>query len=63
MRSLLDLDKTQFTRIEQAILALANLPRLERQRKIHLLLALENEKEELIRSNPAIRQAFRRQAA
>jgi len=52
----MDLDKTQFARLEQAILALAELPPLERQRKIQLLRTLENEKKKLLRSNPAIRR-------
>ncbi|HVA14911.1 MAG TPA: hypothetical protein VNF99_16820 [Stellaceae bacterium] len=60
MHSFLDLDKTQLTRIEQAIAVLAAQPALERQRKICLLQALESEKQELIRCNPAIRLATRR---
>ena len=57
MRSLFDLDKKQLDRINQAIAELAAQPALERQRKIFLLRALENEKDELIRCNPAFRRA------
>lgn len=63
MRSLLNLDKTQLARIEAAIAALISLPAAERARKGNLILALENEKQELIRCNPAIRLATRLQAA
>jgi hypothetical protein len=63
MRSLLDLDKTQLSRIEGAIATLVSLPATERARKNNLIRALESEKKELIRCNPAIRLATRSQAA
>lgn len=63
MRSLLNLDKAQLTRIDAAIAALVSLPAAERARKGNLILALESEKKELIRCNPAIRLASRLQAA
>jgi hypothetical protein len=63
MRSLLDLDHVQFHRLDQALAAIALLPAAERVKKIHLLRALESEKQELIRSNPAIRLAMRPKAA
>lgn len=63
MNSLLELDKAQFHRIEQALAAMALLPVTERSRKIHLLHALQSEKEELIRCNPAIKLAARLKAA
>lgn len=55
MRSLLDLDKTQLHRIDEAIAALASQPNAEREKRVHLLRALESERRELVRSNPAIR--------
>jgi len=60
MRELFDLDKAQLHRLDQAIAALAMQPPAERRKKIHLLRALENEKEELIRCNPAARLGARR---
>jgi len=63
MRSLLDLDKAQLTRLDQAIAALASLPAAERQAKVFLRQALESKKQELIRCNPAIRLATRPKAA
>lgn len=63
MRSLLDLDKAQLSRIDGAIAALLSLPAAERARKSNLIRALEGEKKELIRCNPAIRLATRLQAA
>ena len=63
MRSLLDLDHVQFHRLDQAIAAIALLPTAERVKKIHLRRALESEKQELIRCNPAIRLATRQKAA
>ncbi len=63
MRSLLDLDKAQLERIDRAMAALAARPAMERERKLCLLEALKHEKQELMRCNPAIRRATRRQAA
>ena len=63
MRSLLDLDKAQLERIENAIAVLLSLPAAERAKKTNLIHALESEKQELIRCNPAIRLAVRLQAA
>lgn len=63
MRSLLDLDKAQFARIEEAIAALAAKPNAEREKKVCLLRALESERQELIRCNPAMRFASRLKAA
>ena len=63
MRSLLDLDTDQLTRIERGLGALRSLPLAERLKKICLLQALEAEKQELIRCNPAIRIAARLKAA
>ena len=63
MRSLLDLDKAQLTRLDQAIAALTSRPVAERMVKMCLLQALESEKQELIRCNPAIRLATRMKAA
>jgi hypothetical protein len=63
MRSLLDLDKAQLTRLDQAIVALTSRPVAERMVKMCLLRALESEKQELIRCNPAIRLATRMKAA
>lgn len=59
MRSLLDLDKVQFMRIDQAIASIEAQPETERRKKTSLLQALESEKQELMRSNPAIRLAAR----
>lgn len=63
MRSLLDLDDVQLRRLDQALAAMKQLPPAERVKKIHLLQALESEKQELIRCNPAIRLAARQKAA
>jgi len=63
MRSLLDLDKAQLTRLDQAIATLASRPVAERQAKMCLLQALKSEKQELIRCNPAIRRVTRLAAA
>jgi len=63
MRSLLDLDKVQLNRIEQALTALGARPAAEREKKISLRLALESERKELIRCNPAIRSTSRFKAA
>ena len=59
MRSLLDLDKVQLNRIEQALAGLDILPVAERERKISLRRALEGERQELMRCNPTIRLASR----
>lgn len=56
MRSLLDLDKAQLDRIDQAIAIFASQPSAERARKVYLLRALENERRDLLRSNPAMRR-------
>lgn len=63
MKSLLNLDQVQLHRIDAAIAALACQPEAERQRKASLLHALESEKQELMRCNPAIRVAARRKIA
>jgi len=63
MRSILELDKIQLNRIEQAIAALIRQPIVEQQRKRCLLQALNDEKEELFRTNPAIRSIARQKAA
>jgi hypothetical protein len=59
MRSLLDLDKPQLTRLDQAIAAPTARRVGERMAKMCLLQALESEKQELVRCNPAIRLATR----
>lgn len=59
MRSLLELDKAQLTRLDQAIATLTSRPVAERMAKMCLLQALEGEKQELIRRNPAIRLVAR----
>jgi hypothetical protein len=63
MLSLLNLDKAQLARLDQAIAMLASQPVGERQKKLCLLQALESEIQELIRCNPAIRLATRLRAA
>ena len=63
MRSLLNLDKAQLDRIERALCALDARPAAEREKKISLRHALESERRELIRCNPAIRLASRFKAA
>lgn len=63
MLSLLELDKVQLNRIDAAIAALTREPEAMQQRKAFLLRALECERQELIRCNPAIRHAARRAAA
>ncbi len=52
MHSLLDLDKAQFDRLNQAIAMLSALPPIQRERKLCLLQALEAERQDLIRCNP-----------
>ena len=59
MRSLLDLDKAQFGRLTQTIATVSALPPCQRERKLYLLQALEAEREDLIRCNPAIRSAIK----
>jgi hypothetical protein len=63
MLSLLNLDKAQLARLDQAIAMLASQQVGERQKKLCLLQALESEIQELIRCNPAIRLATRLRAA
>jgi len=63
MRSLLDLDKAQLDRIDAAIAALRCRAPAERQKVAYLLQALENEKQELMQCNPAIRRAVQLRAA
>lgn len=63
MHSLLELDRIQLRRIEVAIAALDAQPAAYRQRRRNLLQALESERQELIRCNPAIRAACRLKAA
>ena len=58
MCALLDLDKAQFERLNQAIAMLSSLPAKQRDRKLCLLQALEAERQDLIRCNPSIRSAF-----
>jgi len=55
MHSLLELDKTQFERLNQAIAIVSTLPQKQREQKLCLLHALEAERQDLIRSNPSIR--------
>lgn len=55
MHSLLNLDKIQFDRLNQAIAVVSALPPNQRERKLSLLHALEIERQDLIRSNPGIR--------
>lgn len=55
MHSLLELDRAQFDRLNQAIAVLFNLPPTQRERKLCLLHALEAERKDLIRCNPSIR--------
>lgn len=57
MRSLLDLDKAQLHRIDQAIATFALQPAAERVKKVYLLRALESERRELLRANPALRSS------
>ncbi len=57
MRSLLDLDKTQLRRIDMAIAAIDQPPIAEQLKKIHLRLALEGERREIAKCNPALRRA------
>ena len=63
MRSLLNLDKVQLARIDRAIAAIAAMSAPERLKKTCLVEALESERQELVRCNPAIRLATRLQAA
>jgi len=63
MHTLVNLDKTQLNRIDAAITTLAQRPFAEREKKRHLLLALELEKKELLRCNPALRVVTRAKAA
>lgn len=63
MRGLVGLDEIQLRRIDDAIAAFTSKPAAERWSKMHLLLALENEKRELMRANPAIRNQRVRDAA
>lgn len=55
MRSLLDLDKVQFDRLNQAITRISGLPPKQRESKLCLLQALEAERKDLMRCNPGIR--------
>jgi hypothetical protein len=59
MHALLDLDKAQLDRLNQAIAMVSRLPAQQRERKLYLLQALEAERQDLIRCNPAIRSAFK----
>ena len=59
MHSLLSLDKVQFDRLNQAIAGIAALPPGQRESKLSLLRALEDEREDIIRCNPSIRSAVR----
>ena len=59
MRSLLDLDRVQFDRLNQAIAKVSALPAKQRERKLCLLQALEAERQDIIRCNPAIRSGFK----
>jgi len=63
MRSLLGLDKAQLDRIDTAIATFRCQPPAERQKRAYLLEALENEKQELMQCNPAIRRAVQLRAA
>ena len=63
MHSLLDLDKAQFDRLNQAIATFSTLPVKQRERKACLLQALEAERQDIIRCNPSIRSAFKASAA
>jgi hypothetical protein len=60
MGSLLDIDKAQLAHIEQSLATLRSLPDADREKKANLLRALENEKKELMRRNPAIHVAHPR---
>jgi len=46
---MIDLDEVQLNRIEQAISALEGQPPVERQKRYHLLRALETERQELLK--------------
>ncbi len=59
MHALLNLDKIQFDRLNQAIATVSALPPTERERKLCLLQALEAERQDLIRCNPSIRSAIK----
>jgi len=59
MRSLLDLDKAQFDRLNHAIATVSALPPKQRERKLFLLQALEAERQDLIRCNPSIRSVLK----
>jgi len=59
MHPLLNLDKAQFDRLNQAIATVSALPPKQRERKLSLLQALEAERQDLIRCNPGIRSALR----
>jgi hypothetical protein len=63
MRSLLELDLNQLRRIDAAIAEFEDRPAAERQKMIYLLRALEHERKELLRANPAIKAMQRLQAA
>ena len=60
MHSLLNLDKLQFDRLNQAIATVSALPPKQRERKLCLLQALESERQDLVRCNPAIRSAVKK---
>ena len=59
MRSLLDLDKAQFDRLNRTIAMVSSLPAKQRERKLCLLQALEAERQDLVRCNPAIRSSIK----
>jgi len=63
MHSLLDLDKLQFDRLNQAIARVSSLPPFERERKLCLLQALEAERRDLMQCNPHMRSAMTKLSA
>ncbi len=55
MHSILTLDEIQLRRIDQAVAAFAELSDTERARKLHLLDALQRQRNELLRYQPRAR--------
>ena len=60
---MLDLDRVQLERIERAISALHCRPPAEREKRYHLLKALEAERQELLQYNPRSVARLTRKAA
>ncbi len=63
MRSLLSVDVIQLRRIDEAIAAFKAASAFDQEKKSYLLRALEHERRELLKSNPAIKVLRRLQVA